>query len=134
MSEAHSGLKKAIGTMFQGASWQRGRVHFIRNVLSVVPKGSQDVVASIVRTALAQRDAQYDLLAFAAFPQRHWRQIGSTNAMERINAEVKRHTDVVDVFSNPAALSRLAGSFLIAQHDEWEVSDRGYFSKSPSSN
>lgn len=156
ISDAHSGLKKAIGTVFQGASWQRCRVHFMRNVLAVVPKGSQDMVASVIRTVFAQpdahhiskqftevvamlgrshpkvaamlEDAQHDLLAFAAFPQRHWRQIWSTNPLERVNKEIKRRTDVVGVFPNPAALLRLAGSVLIEQHDEWEAGDRRYFS------
>jgi putative transposase len=158
ISDAHSGLKKAIGTVFQGASWQRCRVHFMRNVLSVVPKGSQDMVASIIRTVFAQPDAthvhtqfaevttmlgrshpkvaamldeaQHDLLAFASFPQRHWRQIWSTNPLERVNKEIKRRTDVVGVFPNPAALLRLAGAVLVEQHDEWEAGDRRYFSES----
>ena len=158
MSDAHSGLKKAIGTVFQGASWQRCRVHFMRNVLSVVPKGPQDMVASIIRTVFAQpdrehivkqfgevttmlarshpkvaamlADAEHDLLAFAAFPQRHWRQIWSTNPLERVNKEIKRRTDVVGVFPNPAALLRLAGAVLVEQHDEWEAGDRRYFSES----
>ena len=158
MSDAHSGLKKAIGTVFQGASWQRCRVHFMRNVLSVVPKGSQDMVASIIRTIFAQPDREHiqkqfaevttmlarshpkvaamlddarpDLLAFAGFPHRHWRQIWSTNPLERVNKEIKRRTDVVGVFPNPAALLRLAGSVLVEQHDEWEAGDRRYFSES----
>lgn len=75
-------------------------------------------------------DAQHDLLAFAAFPQRHWRQIWSTNPLERVNMEIKRRTDVVGVFPNPAALLRLAGPVLIEQHDEWEAGDRRYFSES----
>ena len=157
MSDAHSGLKKAIGTVFQGTSWQRCRVHFMRNVLSVVPKGSQDMVASIIRTIFAQpdakhvkaqfeevtrmlershpkvavmlNDAHHDLLAFAGFPQRHWRQIWSTNPLERVNKEIKRRTDVVGVFPNPAALLRLAGAVLVEQHDEWEAGDRRYFSE-----
>ena len=152
------GLKKAIGTVFQGAAWQRCRVHFMRNVLSVVPKGSQDMVASIIRTIFAGPDrehiftqftevttmlsrshpkvavmldeAQHDLLAFASFPQRHWRQIWSTNPLERVNKEIKRRTDVVGVFPNPAALLRLAGAVLVEQHDEWEAGDRRYFSES----
>lgn len=156
MSDAHSGLKKAISTVFQGASWQRCRVHFMRNVLAAVPKGSQDMVASVIRTIFAQPDtehiskqftevvamlgrshpkvsvmldeARHDLLAFACFPQRHWRQIWSTNPLERVNKEIKRRTDVVGVFPNPAALLRLAGSVLIEQHDEWEAGDRRYFS------
>ncbi len=158
MSDAHSGLKKAISTVFQGAAWQRCRVHFMRNVLSAVPKGSQDMVASIIRTIFAQPDAEHvkaqfdevtrmlershpkvatmldaahhDLLAFASFPQRHWRQIWSTNPLERVNKEIKRRTDVVGVFPNPAALLRLAGAVLVEQHDEWEAGDRRYFSES----
>jgi transposase-like protein len=156
MSDAHSGLKKAINTVFQGASWQRCRVHFMRNVLAVMPKGSQDMVASVIRTVFAPPDAhhinkqftevvamlgrshpkvatmldddRHDLLAFAVFPQRHWRQIWSTNPLERVNKEINRRTDVVGVFPNPAALLRLAGSVLIEQHNEWEAGDRRYFS------
>ena len=157
MSDAHAGLKKAIGTVFQGAGWQRCRVHFMRNVLAVVPKSSQDMVASIIRTVFTQLDrehiekqfrevtamlgrsrpkvaemlidAQADLLAFAGFPRRHWRQIWSTNPLERVNKEIKRRTDVVGVFPNAAALLRLAGSVLIEQHDEWEAGERRYFSE-----
>ena len=157
MSDAHTGLKKAIGTVFQGAAWQRCRVHFMRNVLSIVSKGSQDMVASIIRTIFAQpdkehvltqfdevtrmltrshpkvalmlEDARGDVLAFTGFPHRHWRQIWSTNPLERVNKEIKRRTDVVGVFPNPAALLRLAGSVLIEQHDEWEAGDRRYFSE-----
>jgi transposase-like protein len=157
MSDAHTGLKKAIGTVFQGAGWQRCRVHFMRNVLTVVPKASQDMVASIIRTIFAQpdrehilkqfgevttmlgrshpkvaamlTDAQKDLLAFAAFPQRHWRQIWSTNPLERVDKEIRRRTDVVGVFPNAAALLRLAGAVLIEQHDEWEAGERRYLSE-----
>jgi transposase-like protein len=157
ISDAHTGLKKAIGVVFQGASWQRCRVHFMRNVLSVVPKASQEMVASIIRTIFAQphlqhvntqfdevtrmlakshpkvagmlTDARADLLAFAGFPVKHWRQIWSTNPMERVNKEIKRRTDVVGVFPNPAALLRLAGAVLIEQHDEWEAGDRRYLSE-----
>lgn len=158
MSDAHSGLKKAIGTVFQGASWQRCRVHFMRNVLSAVAKGSKEMVASIIRTIFAQPDAKHvrtqfaevtrmlershpkvavmledachDLLAFTGFPQRHWRQIWSTNPLERVNKEIKRRTDVVGVFPNLAALLRLAGAVLIEQHDEWDAGDRRYFPSS----
>jgi len=154
-SDAHSSLKKSIGAVFQGAVWQRCRVHLMRNLLSIVPKGSQDMVASIIRTIFAQPDreniekqfsevttmlarshqqvaamlddARPDRLAFAAFPQRHWRQIWSTYPLERVNKEIKRRTDVVGVFPNPAALLRLAGAVLVEQHDEWEAGDRRYF-------
>ncbi len=157
ISDAHSGLKKAIGTVFQGASWQRCRVHFMRNVLAIVPKASGDVVASIIRTIFSQPDRQHvasqfdevtrtlhqshpkvavmlddardDILAFAGFPVKHWRQIWSTNPMERVNKEIKRRTDDVGVFPNPAALLRLAGAVLVEQHDEWEAGDRRYLSE-----
>jgi transposase-like protein len=68
--------------------------------------------------------AEADLLAFAAFPLRHWRQIWSTNPFERVRRDIKRRTDVVGVFPNPAAVLRLAGLVLIEQHDEWEAGDR----------
>ncbi len=116
-SDAHTGLKKAINVVFQGSAWQRCRAHFMRNVLSIVPKASQKIVASIIRTA------------FAGFPVKHWRQIWSTNPMKRVNKEIKRSTDVVGVFPNPAALLRLAGAVLVEQHDEWEAGDRRYLSE-----
>ena len=74
-------------------------------------------------------DAKEDLLAFTGFPIKHWRQIWSTNPLERVNKEIKRRTDVVGVFPNPAALLRLAGAVLVEQHDEWEAGDRRYFSE-----
>lgn len=157
ISDAHTGLKKAIGTVFQGASWQRCRVHQMRNVLSIVPRASQEMVASVIRTIFAQPDAKHvqaqfdevtrmlershpkvahmlhdareDLLAFSGFPPKHWRQIWSTNPIERLNKEIKRRTDVVGVFPNPAALLRLAGAVLVEQHDEWEASTRRYLSE-----
>lgn len=146
MSDAHTGLKKAISTVFQGAAWQRCRVHFMHNVLSIVSKGSQEMVASIIRMTFAQsdtdhvftqfdevtriltrshpkvaimlQDAKNDVLAFSGFPQRRWRQIWPTNPRERVNKEIKRRTDVVGVFPNPVAQLRLAGAVLIEQHDE----------------
>jgi transposase-like protein len=116
-------------------------VHFLRNVLSRVPKGSAEMVAAAVRTIFAQPDADHvreqlaviggmlgrqfpsvgdmlretepELLAFAAFPVAHWKKIWSTNPLERLNKEIKRRTDVVGVFPNPAALLRLAGAVLV---------------------
>ena len=156
ISDAHTGLKKAIATTLQGSAWQRCRVHFMRNVLAIVPKGNSEMVASIIRTIFAQPDVEHvrtqfdevarmlershpkvaamlddakeDLLAFTGFPPKHWRQTWSTNPLERVNKEIKRRTDVVGVFPNPAALLRLAGAVLVEQHDEWEAGDRRYFS------
>jgi len=158
ISDAHQGLKGAIASVFLGSSWQRCKVHFLRNVLAQIPKGNAEMVLAAIRTIFAQpdfahvhdqfetiammlgrqsvkvesmlRDAKEDLLAFASFPQEHWKKIWSTNPLERLNREVKRRTDVVGVFPNPEALLRLAGSVLIEAHDEWAVSDRRYLSES----
>ena len=133
VSDAHTGLIAAIGTVMQGAAWQRCRVHFMRNVLTQVPKQSQEMVASIIRTVFAQPDAGHvtgqltevvtmlqrshpkvaamleaareDVTAFRSFPTSHWRQIWSTNPLERVNKEIKRRTDVVGVFPNPQRCS-----------------------------
>jgi putative transposase len=157
ISDAHTGLKQAINAVFIGAAWQRCRVHFLRNVLAQVPKGSAEMVAAAIRTIFAQpkaemvhdqlsviasmlgrqsskvetmlRDAAEDLLAFTSFPPGHWKKIWSTNPLERLNKEVKRRTDVVGVFPNPEALLRLAGAVLVEAHDEWQTSDRRYLSE-----
>jgi putative transposase len=158
ISDAHTGLKQAIGAVMLGAAWQRCRVHFARNVLAVVPRGNAEMVAAAIRTVFAQpdadhvgeqfetiatmlgrqlpkveqmmRDAKVDLLAFSVFPQQHWRKIWSTNPLERVNREVKRRTEVVGVFPNPPALLRLAGAVLVEIHDEWAVTaERRYLSE-----
>jgi putative transposase len=158
VSDAHTGLVAAIGTCFQSAGWQRCRVHFMRNVLAKVPKVAGPMVAAIIRTIFVPRgrrelvraqfdevvamltrshpqvadmldDARDDLLAFTEFPPGHWQQIWSTNPLERLNKEIKRRTNVVGVFPNPAALLRLSGHVLIEQHDEWDAADRRYFSE-----
>jgi transposase-like protein len=157
ISDAHTGLKAAIGSILLGASWQRRRIHFGRTLLAVVPAGHADMVAAAVRTIFAQpdavsvrrqlqviasmlgrqfpkvetllRDAADDITAFADFPTAHWKKIWSTNPLERVNREIKRRTDVVGVFPNPAALLRLAGAVLGEIHDEWQVSDRRYLSE-----
>jgi putative transposase len=157
VSDAHTGLKQAISAVLLGAAWQRCRVHFLRNVLAQVPKGSAEMVAAAIRTIFAQpkadmvrdqldviaamlgrqsskvetmlRDAAEDLLAFTGFPPGHWKKIWSTNPLERLNKEVKRRTDVVGVFPNPEALLRLAGAVLVEAHDEWQTGDRRYLSE-----
>jgi len=157
ISDAHAGLKGAIESVLLGAAWQRCRVHFMRNVLARVPKGNSEMVAAAIRTVFAQpdaehvhsqldviagmlgrqfpavetmlRDAKEELLAFTGFPPAHWKKIWSTNPLERLNKEIKRRTDVVGVFPNPAALLRLAGAVLVEAHDEWQVSDRRYLSE-----
>ena len=157
ISDAHEGLKGAIERVMLGAAWQRCRVHFLRNVLAKVPRGSAEMVAAAVRTIFAQpdaaavadqletiatklgrqfpavgtllREAAVDLCAFAAFPTAHWKKIWSTNPLERVNKEIKRRTNVVGIFPNEAAVVRLAGSVLVEVHDEWQVAERRYLSE-----
>jgi transposase-like protein len=157
VSDAHEGLKGAIGTVLLGSAWQRCRVHFLRNVLARVPRASAQMVLAAIRTIFAQPDAaavraqleevaaklapgfpavstmlteaREDLLAFSAFPVAHWRKIWSTNPLERVNKEIKRRTDVVGIFPNEAAVTRLAGAVLLELHDEWQVADRRYLSE-----
>ena len=155
ISDAHEGLRQAIGAVLHGASWQRCRVHFLRNALALVPKATQALVSATIRTVFAQptaeaarqqwrqvsdgfRDrfprlaalmdaAETDVLAYLAFPSAHWRQIWSTNPLERLNKELKRRTNVVGIFPNGNAAIRLIGALLAEQHDEWQVGRR-YFS------
>src|SRR5919197_800227 len=157
ISDAHEGLKAAIGAVLLGAAWQRCRVHFLRNVLTRIPKGSAEMVLAAIRTIFAQPDAasvsdqldeiverlqprlpvvaamlaqaKADILAFTAFPIGHWKKIWSTNPLERVNKEVKRRTDVVGIFPNELAVTRLAGAVLLEIHDEWAIAERRYLSE-----
>jgi transposase-like protein len=154
-SDAHEGLKGAIAAVLQGASWQRCRTHFMRNVLCLVPKGAQQMVAATIRTVFVQPDAasaretwrriadqlrprfprvaqllddaEEEVLTYLSFPPEHWRQVWSNNPQERLNKEVKRRTDVVGSFPNDRAIVRLVGAVLAEHHDEWQVARR-YFS------
>jgi len=147
ISDAHPGLVAAIGSALPGASWQRCRTHYLRNLLTKVPKSAQPHVATQVRTIFDQADAdavhaQYDrvvealagryreaaehleaaraeLLAFTAYPREIWRQIWSNNPQERLNKEIRRRTDVVGIFPGRDALIRLVGAVLAEQSDEW---------------
>jgi transposase-like protein len=151
-SDAHEGLKAAIAAVLVGASWQRCRTHAMRNLLAKVPRSAQTIVASAVRTIFAQPDAastrrqfaliverlaprfpeaaallegaREDLLAFTGFGRDHWRQIWSNNPQERLNREIRRRSDVVGIFPNRAAITRLVGAVLAEQHDEWQVTHR----------
>ena len=152
ISDAHEGLKGAIAAVLVGAGWQRCRTHFMRNLLTRVPKSAQAMVATLVRSIFEQPDAEttwaqharvveqlaerfpdaaamltdaaHDVLAFTAFPKEHWRQIRSNNPQERLNKEIRRRTDVVGIFPNRTAMIRLVGAVLAEQHDEWAVARR----------
>jgi putative transposase len=152
VSDDHKGLKAAIEAVVPGASWQRCRVHFGRNLMTRVPRSSQGMVATLVRTIFEQpdhdsvwaqharvvdqlsgrfddaaamlADAAEDLLAFSTFPAEHWSNIRSNNPQERLNKELRRRTDVVGIFPNRAAVVRLVGAVLCEQNDEWAVAKR----------
>jgi putative transposase len=155
ISDAHVGLREAIETVFTTASWQRCRVHFLRNALVKVPRSAQTITAAAMRTIFAQPDreaagqqlrrvadslrprfpnvsgllenAEDDLLAYMSFPREHWRQLYSTNPLERLNEEIKRRSNVVGIFPYREAVIRLVSAVLMEQQDEWEIGKR-YFS------
>ncbi len=157
ISDQHAGLVAALRRSFQGASHQRCRVHFARNLLALVPKSHQDMVAAVFRTIFAQPDpdtvastwdqvrdqlgdrfpkiatlmddAKAEVLAFSAFPRAHWTKIWSTNPLERLNKEVKRRARVVGIFPNEASVIRLVGAVLADVHDEWQAGHRRYLSE-----
>lgn len=151
VSDAHEGLKAAI-TRVLGATWQRCRVHAMRNALAYVPKGQHTMVAAAIRQAFIQPDhdnavqtwrhvgdqlrvrwpklgtfmddAEADVLAYMAFPAQHRTKLHSTNPLERLNKEVKRRADVVGIFPNEDSIVRLIGAVLLEANDEWQLQHR----------
>ncbi len=151
ISDAHEGLKAAIARVM-GATWQRCRVHWMRNALAYVPKGQNSIAAAALRQAFLQPDAEaahqtfrhvadqmrdrwpklaafmdnseHDVLAYMGFPAQHRTKLHSTNPLERLNKEVKRRADVVGIFPGEASIIRLIGAVLLEQNDEWQTQNR----------
>jgi len=151
ISDAHEGLKAAASKVLK-ATWQRCKVHFLRNALAHAGKGQRQMVLAMINTAFAQENleaavtqwrsvadqlrtkfpklatlmdgAETDVLAYMGFPKAHTKQIHTTNPLERLNAEIKRRTDVVGIFPNEAAITRLVGALLLEQSDEWALQRR----------
>ena len=154
VSDAHAGLVKAIRRCFQGAAWQRCRVHAMRNLLSAANHRHRQVIAALIRTIFAQPDGdtaraqlravveqlrpyaagvaerleqmEADLLAYTGFPPAHWSKIWSNNPIERLNRELKRRTDVVGIFPDKASVIRLVGAPLVEINDEMIAAERRY--------
>jgi transposase-like protein len=151
IADDHKGLRAAASKVFH-ATLQRCRVHWMRSALAHVPAKQRPAVAAMLKTIFAQEsaadaraqwdsvagalrerapklaglmdEARDDVLAYTAFPKEHWPQIASTNPLERLNGEVKRRSDVVGIFPNPAAVVRLVGALMLEQNDEWAVGRR----------
>ena len=156
-SDAHAGIRAAVRAILPGAAWQRCRVHFARTITSRLGSARSKPVNALVSTIFAQttpeavaaqykhvidtlrdafpeiaqmlKDAEPDLTAFAAFPREHWTKIWSNNPIERLNREIKRRADVVQVFPDRDSVTRLIGSVLLEQHEEWQYGERRYLSQ-----
>ena len=153
VSDAHEGIKAAVAKLIN-ATWQRCRVHTMRNALAHAGKSSRRVVSAFMATAFAQDsaeaakaqwrrvadqlrpklpklaafmdEAESDVLAYMSFPPEHWSKLHSTNGLERLNGEIKRRTEVVGIFPNDEAIVRLVGAILLEQNDEWAVQRARY--------
>jgi transposase-like protein len=148
ISDAHEGIKASVARVFS-ATWQRCRVHFARNAMAHAGKSGRRVVSAFIATAFAQEtadaaklqwrkvadqlrptvpklaalmdSAEDDVLAYMSFPAQHRVKLHSTNPLERLNGEIKRRTEVVGIFPNEDAITRLVGAILLEQNDEWAV-------------
>ncbi|WP_113719080.1 IS256 family transposase [Arthrobacter dokdonensis] len=156
-SDAHAGIKAAVKAILPGAGWQRCRVHFARNVTQKLGSAHSKPVNALISTIFAQTSqeavtAQYgqvtaslrasfpevaqmlenaepDLTAFAALPREHWQKVWSNNPIERLNREIKRRADVVQIFPDRDSATRLIGAVLQEQHEEWQYGERRYLSE-----